>query len=85
MNKLLLVFVASLTLSVGCTNAKATKKVLRAQGYDKIEITGYRFFACDHKSDFYHTGFKAVSPYGREVSGTVCKGFWFKGSTIRFD
>lgn len=67
----------------GCTSEVSARKVLADQGYTRIEITGYRYFGCSADDEF-HTGFKAVSPAGHEVSGVVCAG-WMKGETIRFD
>jgi hypothetical protein len=58
-------------------------KVLQANGYKNITITGYKWFNGTH--DFYNTGFDAVSPNGTNVSGYVSRGIIFKGSTIRFD
>lgn len=59
-------------------------RVLRAQGYSEVQITGYRWFTGD-KNDFYHTGFSAKSPNGTAVTGTVTKGFWWKANTVRLD
>jgi len=72
-----------LALLIGCTNNKGAIEVLEAQGFKDIVFTGYEFFSCS-KDDFYHTGFKAVSGFGHPVSGTVCEGFLFKDSTVRF-
>ena len=58
-------------------------KVLQANGYKNITITGYKWF--NGTKDFYNTGFVAVSPNGTTVSGYVSRGIIFKGSTIRFD
>ena len=69
---------------VSCTDGFYTKKILEDQGYTEVEITGYSFFACS-KDDWYHTGFRAKSPIGRPVSGTVCSGLVFKSHTIRLD
>jgi hypothetical protein len=59
-------------------------RILTQQGYSQVEITGYRWFV-GSESDYFHTGFKAVSPAGIHVSGTVTKGIIFKSATIRFD
>ena len=67
-----------------CTNADSARRVLEENGYSDIQMTGYRFFMCG-KEDFYHSGFAAKGPTGRSVSGVVCQGLLFKGSTIRFD
>jgi len=81
--KKLIVFV-SLVFLVGCTDPKHATKILSDNGYRNITTTGYSFFACS-KDDFYHTGFKAISQNGTPISGTVCSGFFFKNSTIRFE
>lgn len=67
-----------------CTDSESALRVLRAQGYTKVEITGWRPFA-KGKDDFYSTGFRAVAPSGEVVTGTVTSGFWFKSSTVRLD
>jgi hypothetical protein len=66
----------------GCTNPDNAKRVLEEQGYTQIEITGFEPFACD-ENDTFSTGFIAVNPFGKKVSGVVCSGF-LKNSTIRF-
>lgn len=68
---------------VGCTDGDQAKRVLGAQGFTKINLTGYNFFACG-KDDLYHTGFTAKSPIGVSIEGTVCSGMLFKNATIRF-
>ena len=64
-------------------DAEGAQRVLEDQGYTRVEITGWRFWGCS-KGDQFHTGFKALSPAKRPVSGVVCDG-WFKGATVRFD
>lgn len=60
-------------------------KLLEAQGYKHIAITGYEWFACgEDKENFYATGFSAEGPAGGRVRGVVCKGLFFKGATVRF-
>lgn len=63
---------------------KTLREVSRIEGWTQVESTGYRFFLCS-KDDYYHTGFRALSKTGVEVSGAICEGFWFKGKTIRYD
>ena len=67
-----------------CTDPEGAKRVLENQGYTNVEITGWKPFSGD-KNDFYETGFRAKSPNGMTVEGTVTKGLLFKGSTIRFE
>jgi hypothetical protein len=78
--KLLMLICAA---SVSCTRPDAATKALQDAGYTHVEITGYRFFTCDEKDNF-STGFRAIGPTGRPVSGTVCSGF-LKANTIRLD
>ena len=67
-----------------CTDSTEATRILKSNGYSNIQITGYDFFTCS-EDDFYHTGFRAVGPTGLPVRGTVCSGFIFKNSTIRFN
>lgn len=69
---------------VGCTDADNAERILSANGFTQIEVTGYNWFACSDK-DFQSTGFKAVGPTGIKVEGSVCSGLLFKNSTIRFE
>ena len=71
-----------LLLVAGCTAPDDAKATLEAQGYTDVETTGYDFWACS-EDDHWQTGFKAASPAGEEIEGTVCSG-WMKGTTIRF-
>lgn len=84
MNRLVsLAAVAAITLTVtACVNEPEARKVLEAQGFTDIKINGYQLFGCG-KEDFDHTGFTAVGPSGKTVTGVVCGG-WLKGSTVRF-
>lgn len=85
MKKIAFAALLSITLLVSaCTDAPTTKKVLEQNGYTQVETKGYSFFDCS-KDDFYKTKFTALSPNGTPVSGTVCRGFFFKSSTIRYD
>lgn len=58
-------------------------RALDSAGYSQIQITGFRFFGCG-EDDNFRTGFAAVGPTGKPVTGVVCGGF-LKGSTIRLD
>ena len=66
---------------VGCTNPEKATQVLLMDGYKEVQITGYNPFACS-EDDTYATSFVAKKN-GRFVRGTVCAGWFFKGSTIR--
>lgn len=68
----------------GMTDASGAKRILTAEGYTAVTITGYRWFTCD-RHDYFHTGFEAKGPTGVRVTGTVCKGMIFKSSTVRID
>lgn len=79
-----ILFIAILLALTGCTDPDSSTRILKASGFKDIQITGYNFFACS-RDDFYHTGFKAKSFDGQEVSGTVCSGILFKNHTVRFN
>lgn len=81
--KKLLLMIPALAALAACTAPDKATQVLEAQGFTEVRTTGYSPFACG-KDDTFRTGFKAKSPSGREVEGTVCSGF-LKGSTVRFD
>lgn len=70
-------------IAVGCTSRKDAERALTSQGFTNIRVTGYDWFACS-EDDFYHTGFIAVNTSGKEVTGTVCSGLFFKNATIRY-
>lgn len=70
-------------LLMGCSNSNDANKALKAMGFTDIKTTGYKWFACSD-DDWYHTGFEAKNPQGVIVNGTVCSGFFFKNSTVRF-
>jgi hypothetical protein len=82
----LLIFVLFLTsVLTACSSFTEPDKaatILVDQGYTHINLTGYRWFICGQ--DSFSTGFKAVSPTGREVSGAVCSG-WNSGYIVRLD
>ena len=78
-----LLFVGGLIALSGCTSASSATRALQDAGYRDIQMTGYRWFLCDEK-DTFSTGFSAIGPSGRRVTGAVCAGF-LKGNTIRFD
>jgi hypothetical protein len=67
-----------------CTDPDNATRILEANGFTNIEITGYSWFSCSEK-DAQSTGFKAVGPTGVKVEGAVCSGLFFKNSTIRFE
>ena len=70
-------------MPVACTSPSTAQRTLEENGYTHVQLTGYRWFVCD-SHDAFSTGFTAISPAGKPVSGAVCAG-WFKGNTIRFD
>lgn len=72
--------VASLS---ACTDQSEANRVLKMNGYTDIQYDGYGWFQCS-ESDTFATSFKAKSPTGETVKGTVCSGIFIKGSTIRF-
>jgi hypothetical protein len=64
-------------------DSEGATRVLQANGFTNIKITGYRWF--NGTQEYFNTGFEATAPNGTKVSGNVSKGIWFKGSTIRLD
>jgi len=66
-----------------CTDKKGAKKALERSGYKVITVGGYDFTT--ESEDTYQTRFKAVALNGDTVTGTVSKGTFGKGSTIRLD
>lgn len=77
------VLLALTALLFSCSDATEAERVLRENGYQNIQTQGYDFFKCG-RDDWYATKFQATAPGGTEVTGTVCSGLLFKGSTIRF-
>ena len=77
------IFAAALSGPVFGSDAEGTTRVLSAQGYKDIKITGYKWF--NGTKEYYNTGFEATAPNGTKVSGNVSRGLWFKGSTVRID
>ncbi len=75
--------IAILISTGGCTRVGNAERILTEQGYTNIEAGGYGWLSCS-EDDVFKTEFKATSPAGKTVTGTVCSG-WFKGGTIRFD
>lgn len=70
-------------LSTGCTSEPEAVRALDGAGYTDVRITGWKPLKCDDR-DTFSTGFVAVGPTGKNVSGSVCSGF-LKGATIRLD
>lgn len=77
----LLLLILALGLA-SCTDEQNAKRVLVSDGYENVQITGYRWFGCS-QDDSFHTGFVATKN-NRVVEGVVCGG-WLKSSTIRID
>jgi hypothetical protein len=71
---------------LSCSDEQRTTKVLSDQGYSNIQTTGHSWSGCS-EDDSYCTGFNALSPAGKPVSGVVGCGRsgCDKGCTIRFD
>jgi hypothetical protein len=78
-----ILILALLVCVSSCTSKSDADRALTAMGFTDIEVTGYSLFACS-QDDFYHTGFTATNTNGKKVTGTVCSGFLFKNSTVRF-
>lgn len=74
--------VALLALSLlGCSDPEAAKSALLDEGFTNVEITGWEF-GCS-KDDTTCTGFRAIGPTGRHVTGVVGCGIMLKGCTVR--
>ena len=79
-----ILILAAVVAFTGCTQPDHAARILEQQGYTDIKMQGYDFFNCS-KDDTYHDKFTAKGPTGKPVSGVVCAGLFFKGSTIRLD
>lgn len=66
----------------GCTNSSGATRALLDAGYRQVVITGWSALSCSQDDDTC-TGFTAIGPSGRQVSGAVGCGYFFKGCTIR--
>lgn len=76
-------FLALSLASCGVNVDRATRN-LEAQGLTNVKITGYSWFGCG-QDDSFRSNFTATGVNGKPVEGSVCSGFWGKGTTIRFD
>jgi hypothetical protein len=84
MKKRILSLIAIAVIFTSCwTDKEGATKALERSGFKKIEILGYDYF--NESEDTYKTRFKAIALNGDEVTGTVTKGSFGKGSTIRLD
>lgn len=86
MKKFALAIVLLFSCNQSCTNPERTQETLEGAGYREIEITGYSRGSCG-EGDVTCTGFTAIGPTGKPVSGAVGCGRsgCGKGCTIRFD
>jgi len=82
---LLVLFIAGLLylFPSGCTQPDDTTRVLSAQGYTNITITGWRPFMGSN-GDVFSTGFSAKALNGSTVTGAVTSGA-DHGFTVRLD
>lgn len=68
----------------GCPNAPQAQRVLEAQGYTDITITGGNHgWSCG--DDGSATGFTATGPTGGRLEGVVCCGIVVKACTVRIE
>lgn len=81
MKRMLPIVLLALT---ACTNSAAAERAVKAQGMHDFESTGYRFWSCG-KGYKVHTGFRAKTADGTEVTGTACSGLVFTGTTLKMD
>ena len=77
-----LAVIATLMLAA-CSDAPSAERALDNLGFKDVKVTGYRIWGCGEEYTF-HTGFEAVNPNGKIVTGVVCSG-WLRGSTVKFD
>ncbi len=72
---------------VACTNEDGARSTLESMGFTDIRLTGYEPFDCG-KGDDTCTGFRAIAPSGKNVTGSVGCGLvsgCSKGCTVRLD
>lgn len=82
---MLFIFIRGCCAPILWQDKTGTEELLNSLGYNEVEFTGYGWFKCSD-DDFYQTGFIVTDPSTEEqLSGTVCDGLIFKGSTIRWD
>lgn len=65
-----------------CTDDEGSRKTLDNYGFTNVNLTGYVPFTCGDDYTF-STGFTALNPQGKSVSGVVCCG-WLKGRSVKF-
>lgn len=84
--KKILTFI-SICVLLSCTDPERARKTLLDSGFTHITITGHAWNRCG-KDDTSCTGFNAIGPSGRPVSGAVGCGVetgCTKGCTVRLD
>lgn len=82
--RLLAIAFLALTLASACTDEAGARGTLEAEGFSEIRLTGYSPWSCG-QGDGTCTGFVAVGPSGKRVSGAVGCGFMScsKNCTLR--
>lgn len=80
----IIVFIAGMFYLKGFVDPERAKRTLEAAGYTEIQFHGSDLFNCS-EDEFSRDKFTAIGLNGRPVSGVVCAGLFFKGSTIRLD
>lgn len=89
-NKIALVAAVVAVLG-GCvgTNPGVATEIVEDAGYTDVQMTGFNYWGCGTGyetaylgSKIEMTGFTALAPSGRRVTGTVCRGT-FGDYTIR--
>lgn len=85
MKKLLIIFALAFVASCSTHSNADAERILRAQGFEHIELHGYSFFGCG-ENETKSTKFTACRADGQCVSGVLCSRLLsFKGITIRYD
>lgn len=77
-----IVLIGLALLVSGCYSHSDAVKALESADHIDIKTHGYSFLGC-HGDDF-STKFTAKNKDGKNVSGSVCSG-WFRGGVIRYE
>lgn len=73
-----------LALIYGWQDPINATRTLEAATIKPVQVGGIAWFACG-AGDWYATRFVGTNSAGQTVSGEVCGGLLFKGSTVRFN
>ena len=68
---------------ISCTDEAGVKNYAEVEEWNSYQITGWKPLSCS-SDDFYSTGFVATKN-GKKFSGAVCRGLFFRSSTLRLN